>query len=79
MTPGKHVQTFQAFLQRPLQLTCDWVCRCWLTDPSSSEYLTLLKQDRPSWLLVGPCLHPDLVVMLHGMSMQGLYHLPAQG
>ena len=79
MTAGQHAQAFQAFFQRPLQLTCDWAHRCLLTDPSSSEYLTVLKQDRQSWLLVGPCLHPDLVIMLHDRSMQGLYHLPVQG
>lgn len=73
MTAGQHAQAFQAFFQRPLQLTCDWAHRCLLTDPSNSEYLTVLKQDRQSWLLVGPCLHPDLVVMLHDRSMQGFF------
>ena len=40
---------------------------------------TMLKQDRQSWLLEEPCLHPDLVVTLYDMSMQGLYCLPVQG
>ena len=59
---------------------------CQLTGPSSDEYLTALKRDRQSWLLEEPGLRPpgpgpgpDLVVMLHDMSMQGLYRLPAQG
>ena len=51
----------------------------WLTDPSSNEYQTALKQDRQSWLLEEPCLRPDLVVTLYDLSMQGLYRLPAQG
>ena len=78
MTAEQHVQTFQAFLQRPLQSTCDWVCGCWLTDPSSDEYQTALKRDRQSWLLEEPCLCPDLVVTPYDMSMQGSYRLPAQ-
>jgi hypothetical protein len=79
MTAEQHAQTFQAFLQRPPQSTCDWARRRRLTDPSCDEYLTALKWDRRSWLLGEPCLRPDLVVTPHDMSMQGLYRLPAQG
>ena len=79
MTAGQHAQTFQAFLQRPPQSTCDWARGRRLTDPSCDEYLTALKWDRRSWLLGEPCLRPDLVVTPHDMSMQGLYRLPAQG
>ena len=79
MTAEQHAQTFQAFLQRPPQSTRDWAHRRRLTDPSSEVYQSALRRDRQSWLLEEPCLRPDLVVTPYDMSMQGLYHLPAQG
>ena len=80
MMTGQHVQTFPgAFFRRPPQSTRDWARGRRLTDPSSDEYLTALTRDRQSLLLHEPCLRLDLISTLHGMSMQGVYHLPAQG
>ena len=49
-------------------------------NPAGSRYLTALKRDHQSWLLVERCLRSDLVVTPYVESTQcGLYHLPAQG